>query len=307
MFPSFKIGRFFGIPVYLHSTLILLPVWVMYTTADRGHPTMLYMLAGVAALFGCVLLHEFGHALMARWFGVRTRDVTLYPIGGVARLERMAEKPSEEIFVALAGPAVNVVIAALLTPVIMTFTFLSVPTGPDPFCITLDEPPVVWAAKFCLFLWATNIVLVLFNMIPAFPMDGGRVLRAILAVRFGLLRGTEIAVPVGIVVAFLVAFGMMAISALEGSLNPMPLLIATFVSLIGPMELQGLRNRERHRQEALLRRQGPPAPDQLSIPLPVGQEETKGGFTGFTWDREFGVWVKWKDGRRVAVYWNGPE
>src|SRR5579862_994455 len=103
MLPSLKIGRLFGIPVYLHSTLILLPALAMFAESGQGWLAMLLMLAAIISLFTCVLLHEFGHALMARWFGIVTRDVTLYPIGGVARLERMTEKPIEEILIALAG------------------------------------------------------------------------------------------------------------------------------------------------------------------------------------------------------------
>jgi Zn-dependent protease len=318
MLPSLKIGRLFGIPVYLHSTLVLLPAWVVYTTSGAGWPTTLFMLAAVTVVFGCVLLHEFGHVLMARWFGVKTRDVTLYPIGGVARLERMAERPVEEIFIALAGPAVNVVIAALLTPLIVTFAVL---VGPPMIAVgtSLGEPPLVWAAKFCFFLWLANIFLVLFNMIPAFPMDGGRVFRAVLAHFFGLMRGTEIAVPVGIVVSFLVALAFMGAGLVQGSFNPMPLVIAGFISLVGPLELRALRYREQQKREAQRLQQQQylvPATDQPYTPLPYPDEdaaqpapapELRPGFTGLTWDREFGVWVRWQNGRRVAVYWNGPE
>ena len=209
MLPSLKIGRLFGIPVYLHSTLILLPALVFFNFSAAGWPTKLLMLATTLTLFTCVLLHEFGHALMARWFGIVTRDVTLYPIGGVARLERMTEKPGEEILIALAGPAVNVLIAALLMPLVMVFVVLG-SIFPDPFGLTLtfDTPLSIWLAKFCFVVWAMNIMLVLFNLIPAFPMDGGRVFRAVLAHFFGLLRGTEIAVPVGIGVVLLFAVGI---------------------------------------------------------------------------------------------------
>jgi Zn-dependent protease len=328
MFPSLKLGRLFGIPVYLHSTLLLLPLWVLYSQSGSGWPTTVFMLAAVTVLFGCVLLHEFGHALMARWFGVRTRDVTLYPIGGVARLERMAERPVEEIFIALAGPAVNVVIAALLTPLVFLFAFLVGPSA-TALGVSLDEPPLVWAAKFCFFLWASNIVLVLFNLLPAFPMDGGRVFRAILAHFFGLVRGTEIAVPVGIAVVFLFAFMMifgpvalsLATKGETGPVNLMPLLIAGFISLVGPMELRALRYREQQKREAARRQQAAaPTPGRPYTPLPYPDEdeahqapqpapapELRPGFTGLTWDREFGVWVRWQNGRRVAVYWNGPE
>jgi Zn-dependent protease len=324
MLPSLKLGRLFGIPVYLHSTLVLLPAWVVYSNSGSGWPTTSLMLAVVTVVFGCVLLHEFGHALMARWFGVKTRDVTLYPIGGVARLERMAERPVEEIFIALAGPAVNVVIAALLTPLIIAFAVL---VGPPmgALGVSLEDPALVWAAKFCYLLWAMNIGLVIFNMIPAFPMDGGRVFRAVLAHFFGLVRGTEIAVPIGIAVIFFVALVAVGASALtSGTINPVPLLIAGFISLVGPLELRALRYREQQKRAAEQRQRlyPVPTPDRPYTPLPYPDEDgappepeaapepapaLRPGFTGLTWDREFGVWVRWQNGRRVAVYWNGPE
>jgi Zn-dependent protease len=311
MLPSLKIGRLFGIPVYLHSTLILLPALVFLNTSGEGWPTMLLMLAITLTLFTCVLLHEFGHALMARWFGIVTRDVTLYPIGGVARLERMAERPAEEILIALAGPAVNVLIAALLTPIVFTFLFLGIGLfGAEGFTINLSEPASAWVAKFCFGLWGANIALVVFNLMPAFPMDGGRVLRAILAHFFGLLRGTEIAVPIGIGVVFLFAFLMTGVPMLislvaTGKLvvgNPMPLVIAAFISLIGPMELRALRHREQQKREGHMVEDHP-----VPIEPPSAMPQLRPGFSGYTWDGEFGVWVKWQDGHRVAAYWNGPE
>src|SRR6202035_39337 len=112
---SIKIGRFFGINLFIHWTFWLLPLWVVYThAAEPNSGPLAFLLALLGALFGCVVLHEYGHALAARFFGIATRDVTLYPIGGVARLERMSEKPWEEFWIAVAGPAVNVVIAGLL-------------------------------------------------------------------------------------------------------------------------------------------------------------------------------------------------
>src|SRR5207249_1137622 len=124
MLRSWKIGSAFGIPVYIHPTFLLAPLLaLMGNGATRSLAGAVFVIAMVLALFGCVLLHEFGHALMARCFGIRTRDVTLYPIGGVARLEGMSEKPNEELLIAIAGPAVNVVIAALLTPIAILAIF----------------------------------------------------------------------------------------------------------------------------------------------------------------------------------------
>src|SRR5262249_40693315 len=114
MLRSWKIGRFWGIELFVHWTFFLLPLYVFLMTASRGVPVALFFVAGVLLLFGCVVLHEFGHALTARRFGIPTRDITMYPIGGVARMERMSEKPWEEFWIAIAGPMVNVVIALLI-------------------------------------------------------------------------------------------------------------------------------------------------------------------------------------------------
>jgi Zn-dependent protease len=316
MLPSWKLGRLFGIPVYLHSTLILLPALVMFNTAGLGWPSTLLLMAATGVLFGCVLLHEFGHALMARWFHIRTRDVTLYPIGGIARLENMTERPSEEMLIALAGPAVNVLIAALLTPLFFFLVLVGGQLFPDPVRISFDDPALTWLTKLIGLLWFSNILLVVFNLIPAFPMDGGRVLRAILSHFFGLLRGTEIAVPLGMVVIAVVALGM----TLASGFNPMLFVIAAFIALTGPLELRALRYREQQKnQTPLAEKSAPPSVDLPYTPLPYPDEDEaypspppttpvlKPGFTGYTWDREFGVWVKWQNGRRVAAYWNGPE
>src|SRR6516164_3375953 len=127
MFRSFKLGTAFGIGIYLHWSFFLLLLWVLMAQASVDTLDTAFFIVGlVAAMFGCVVLHELGHALAARYFGIRTRDITLYPIGGVARLERMSEKPGEELVIALAGPLVNVVIAFALG-VLLAFTFILAP------------------------------------------------------------------------------------------------------------------------------------------------------------------------------------
>ncbi|AGA26260.1 site-2 protease family protein [Singulisphaera acidiphila] len=175
---SWKLGRWAGIDVYLHSTFMLILAYAGMVLG--GFPAILL----VVAAFSCVLLHEFGHALMARRFGIETEDITLYPIGGVARLRRMPKSPGAEMAIALAGPAVNVVIAAILALVLGLGLF----DGPG--------TPVILGA-FAMNLLSINIVLVLFNMIPAFPMDGGRVLRAALSGWLGRVRATMIAASIG--------------------------------------------------------------------------------------------------------------
>ncbi len=116
MLRSFQIGKLFGIPLYVHSTFLLLPIWVLLTNGGFGLAHALLLLIWLTVAFSCVVLHELGHALMARVFGIGTESITLYPIGGVARLRRMSEKPAEEVCIALAGPAVNLVLAAVLAP-----------------------------------------------------------------------------------------------------------------------------------------------------------------------------------------------
>lgn len=210
---QWKIGEYAGIGVYLHATFFLLIGFVGLSHIVQGDPVS-QTIAGIVfilALFASVVLHEFGHALTAKRYGIKTRDITLYPIGGVARLERMPDKPIQEFWVALAGPAVNIVIAAvlfvwiILTNEIVSFERLTVATG-----------------SFVGRLMVTNISLVLFNLLPAFPMDGGRVLRALLAMRMEYTRATQVAATIGQGMAFL--FGFIGLFS-----NPFLIFIALFV------------------------------------------------------------------------------
>lgn len=210
---SFSIGRLFGSELRVHATFFLLIAWIGAAAWIADGPAAAAMnVAFVLSLFACVVLHEFGHALMARRFGIKTPDITLLPIGGVARLERLPEKPGEEIAVALAGPAVNVVIWAVLTLVL----------GADTNLAALAEVES-HAQGFLARLASVNLFLVVFNMIPAFPMDGGRVLRAALASFMSRPRATMVAARAGQVLAFMFAF-----LGLTGG-NPLLLLIAVFV------------------------------------------------------------------------------
>ena len=210
----------FGVPVRVHLTFPLLLVFLGIRDAQAGLPVLdgqlLYL-----ALFACVLLHEFGHVLAARRFGVATKDVTLLPFGGLARLERMPERPVHELWVALAGPAVNVVIAVAL------FAFLAA-TGRLPR-LTLDG---ITGLGFLAKLAVVNTGLVLFNLLPAFPMDGGRVVRALLAMVMPYPRATRIAARLGI--------GMAVLFALWGMTggNLMLFVIAFFIWLGATAETQ---------------------------------------------------------------------
>ncbi len=210
---SFRIARVAGIDVKIHATFFLILLfygWIYY--AEGGWGVALGGVIFVLLLFFCVLLHEFGHAFAARAFGIRTPDITLLPIGGVARLERMLRNPIQELVIAIAGPAVNVVICLALLPIV-----LSGRGSWDLF--GFDQVEGGLAGK----LLSLNLVLILFNMIPAFPMDGGRVLRALLAIKMKHSKATLIAARVGQTIAVLFA----AWSFLGG--NPMLILIAMFV------------------------------------------------------------------------------
>jgi Zn-dependent protease len=234
---SLKLGKLLGIDVYLHFTFLLLLGFLgfYYWRATHNVDAALRGVAFIVALFGCVVLHELGHALMARRYGIQTRDITLLPIGGVARLEKMPEKPMQEFWVALAGPAVNVVIAGVL------FVGLAVTGGFTPV-----KELGVSGGSFWQRLLMLNLFLVAFNLLPAFPMDGGRVLRAVLALRLGRRRATAIAANVGQGMAIL--FGIFGFFY-----NPFLIFIAIFVYLgaqaeAGMVEMQsalaGLRVRD---------------------------------------------------------------
>ena len=202
---SWKLGRFAGIDTHVHASFLLVVLWAAWA-AYSGAGTALAMLLGVLfllAVFGSVLLHEYGHALVARRFGIATRRITLLPIGGVAQLEGQPRTPRQELAIALAGPAVNLVIAAGIF-LLGAFTGLASPYG------LLGS------------LMIANLWLAGFNLLPAFPMDGGRALRALLATRIGGARATEIAVQIGKAAAF--AFGIVGLFT-----NPFLVLVAGFV------------------------------------------------------------------------------
>jgi stage IV sporulation protein FB len=193
---SLNIGRVAGTVVRIHLTFLLFLAWIFAASyASGGAATAWDSLTFMVLLFLCVLLHEFGHIFTARAFGVPTPYVTLLPIGGVAQLERIPEEPWEEFLIAIAGPLVNVVITGLLVYLFGAELHTRAAAAVDNMGVPLVDR-----------LAAVNLFLALFNMIPAFPMDGGRVLRALLASRFGYVRATEIAASIGQFVAFALGF-----------------------------------------------------------------------------------------------------
>jgi Zn-dependent protease len=294
MLRSWRLGTAFGIPLYVHSTFLLLPALVLFENFGAGGLTLGFLLLLLLAIFGCVLLHELGHALMARYFGIGTRDITLYPIGGVARLERMSEKPEQELAIAVAGPAVNLVLAILLTPVCL-LAWAASGLHADPEALSVGHGFGALGLHFLVGLWGANVILLLFNLLPAFPMDGGRVLRALLSLGMGHLRATVVAVRVGMVVACLIA----ALALWLG--NPMSVLIAAFVCFAGQQELRMLRHREAVRERA--GEHPAPAVSPVLEALPADAPQTVGSdFSGVTWDGRFHVWVRWHNGRPIAAF-----
>jgi len=216
---SLNIGRVAGTVVRIHLTFLLFLAWIFAASyAQGGAATAWDSLVFMVLLFLCVLLHEFGHIFTARGFGVPTPYVTLLPIGGVAQLERIPEEPGQEFLIAIAGPLVNVAITILLVLFAGANLHAAAAASVDNMHIPLVDR-----------LAAVNLFLAVFNMIPAFPMDGGRVLRALLATRLGYVRATEVAAVIGQFVAFALGFiGLMA--------NPILIFIAIFVYLAASSE-----------------------------------------------------------------------
>ncbi|MHB8897449.1 MAG: site-2 protease family protein [Thermoguttaceae bacterium] len=234
---SWRIGTLSGIGIYLHWTFLILLAWVGLTHFTQGDDLAdaMHGLVFMVALFSIIVLHELGHALAARRYGIATRDITLLPIGGVAQMERMPEDPKQELVVAIAGPAVNVALALLCIAGIL---FL---VGPANFATVLangaselgflyeqnEKMPLLsdiplLGADFLAKMLIVNVSLVVFNLLPAFPMDGGRVLRSLLALKIDYVRATQAAASVGQAMALL--FGFLGLFH-----NPFLVFIALFV------------------------------------------------------------------------------
>lgn len=229
---SWKIGEFLGIGLYIHATFPLLLVFAALPSllSRGGMAAAVTNVLFILALFVCVVLHEYGHAIAARRYGIRTADITLLPIGGVARLERMPDKPAQELVVAAAGPMVNVVIALLL---FAGLTLAGVRLSPAA-AFRLD------GGSFLVRLMALNIGLIVFNLIPAFPMDGGRILRALLAMRMDYARATRYAARLGQGIALL--FGLVGFF-----INPLLAFTAIFIFMGAAQESNMVQSRSQLR------------------------------------------------------------
>jgi Zn-dependent protease/CBS domain-containing protein len=216
---SLNIGRVAGTVVRIHLTFLLFLAWIFAASyAAGGAATAWDTVLFIVLLFLCVLLHEFGHIFTARAFGVSTPYVTLLPIGGVSQLERIPEQPGEEFLIAIAGPLVNVAITLVLV-------YLGGAHLAPNAAMAVDNTHISMIDRLAV----VNLFLALFNLIPAFPMDGGRVLRAALASKFGYVRATELAASIGQFVAFALGFiGLMY--------NPILIFIAIFVYLAAASE-----------------------------------------------------------------------
>jgi len=224
---SLYLGKPWGIKLFIHWTFLILIGWVLISQLSQGSTLQqaLWPVGFILAVFACVTFHEYGHALAARKYNVSTQKITLLPIGGIASLEKIPDKPSEELVVAAAGPLVNVVIAILIyLGLILSGTPVIFPTEMNQMNIS----------NFFPMLMLVNIILVVFNLIPAFPMDGGRMLRALLAMRMDKIIATRWASSIGQFFAILFAFwGLMA-----G--NPFIIFIAVFIYLGAQAEYQNM-------------------------------------------------------------------
>lgn len=224
---SFHIGTIKGIKIKIHISFLLVVIWgAFYYSSGNGILGLIYGATLILLVFTIVLLHELGHSLAAIHFGVAVRDIVLLPIGGVARLERMPEKPIQEFIVAIAGPAVNFIFVGITLPILL---FITNGNLRRIFYLALRSPQLslVWLLQFLFFI---NLSLLIFNLIPAFPLDGGRILRSLLAMAFSYEKATYIAVRLG--QAFAIFLGIF--SALSNSWATV--FIAIFIFMGGTAE-----------------------------------------------------------------------
>jgi stage IV sporulation protein FB len=283
LFHCVKVGKFFGIAVRIHWSFWALPLGFVIGSLPSG-PLNAAIIGGLILLFYAqgVVLHEYGHALTARFFGIKTRDIILTPIGGIARMECMPENPVHEIIIALAGPAVNVVFATV-------FFFVLAVSGQLGTSGWRTVPiPIIqqWADAIALLLMV-NVGMTFFNLLPAFPSDGGRIVRAFLSLFFSRLTATQVAVYSGACVALGLAIFGIYIHAFQFPL------IAILFTFVGQMELMMVK-----RQAEMESR--PRAQSAFLSPERAAQyEPPEPDFSGYAWDSQSAAWIEWRDG--VAI------
>lgn len=282
------IGTIFGIEVRPHWTWLLLPPCVLAYGAITGPwRVALVNLTILAALYACVLVHELAHAVVARRFGIGTRDITLYPFWGVGRLTRLSERPWQENYIALAGPFVHATVAAVVGAGLVFSGHAVTPLA------VIVEPA---ANHFLVGLFWANVLLAGMNALPGLPLDGGRIFRASLALTTSRLRATEVAAALSTVLA---ALFIMATIWLKS-----PLLGVAAVTLyLSAQEDLGLT-----RYFAALRTAADDRPDDgpaAIVPLDrvvdAGGRPTEPNFTGFTWSASARLWIEWRDGEPVGA------
>ena len=204
---NLNLGKYYGTKVQIHWTFFLLMAWIILTQVFSGGSVdrILFNLQFILAVILCVLLHEIGHAMAAKYFGIKTKKIVLLPIGGISTVDKSTKSPKEEFLITAAGPLVNIVIAIILYFAIPVREYISFDLGQ--YFTALNDFSV---ATFLFFLFVVNVALVVFNMIPAFPLDGGRILRALLDLRFDRAKATNIATTVGNIIAvILLLIGML--------------------------------------------------------------------------------------------------
>jgi Zn-dependent protease len=223
----FRLGRVAGIGIFMHWTFVLLIAFIVIVNYKNGQSPeqILWSLLFILCIFCTVLLHELGHALMAKKYNINTKSITLLPIGGIARLEQLPEKPTEELFVAIAGPIVNIILA------IITKIFILIPQDSEELLEQLSGG--INGQNFFLNFYLVNLTLAFFNLIPAFPMDGGRILRALLAFKLNRNKATIIAVRIG----QFIAVGFIFIGVIS---NPLLILIGFFVLFAAQIEAESV-------------------------------------------------------------------
>jgi Zn-dependent protease len=231
---NINLGSVSGIKIRMHWTFFFLIAWIVFDELNRGSTTerILFNVTFVLAVFFCVVLHELGHALTAKHFGVTTKKITLLPIGGVASLDKIPESPKQEFLIVIAGPLVNVVIAVLLYFIVPIQSYADIN-----FTEAFDTLTSFTLQNFLFYLFIVNVALVLFNIIPAFPMDGGRILRALLATKMSRVKATQIATSIGQIIAVL----FLLIGLLQ---NPILVIIALFIFLGAYSENQMVQDLE---------------------------------------------------------------